>query len=164
MIMIARVYAFYNTDRRVLSLLVTVAVICVGIGGWALVFRPPPPRPESTATAQGTHAGCRELMTSVEALRRCRFVHVPTHMCLTYAFGLDWAAAWGGQLLFDALVFILTLKKLISVRSLRKRSFMALSLRDGALYFAVITATNVANIIIYLEVNDVPMTNFFLVT
>ncbi|KAI6116514.1 hypothetical protein EDD16DRAFT_1592432 [Pisolithus croceorrhizus] len=142
--MIARVYAFYNTDRRVLSLLVTVAVICVGIGGWALVFRPPPPRPESTATAQGTHAGCRELMTSVEALH--------------------WAAAWGGQLLFDALVFILTLKKLISVRSLRKRSFMALSLRDGALYFAVITATNVANIIIYLEVNDVPMTNFFLVT
>ncbi|KAI6120830.1 hypothetical protein EDD16DRAFT_1475576, partial [Pisolithus croceorrhizus] len=33
MIMIARVYAFYNQDRRILSLLVAVAMICVGISG-----------------------------------------------------------------------------------------------------------------------------------
>ncbi|KAI6041963.1 hypothetical protein EDC04DRAFT_2664104 [Pisolithus marmoratus] len=46
------------------------------------------------------------------------------------------AAAWSGQVLFDALVFTLTLRKLISARSLGRRTFTALSLRDGALFFA----------------------------
>ncbi|KAI5982074.1 hypothetical protein EDD15DRAFT_2203294 [Pisolithus albus] len=120
-IMGARVTAFYNKDRRVLSLLVVVAVVTLGMCGWALTFRPPPSTSEPTATGQGTHAGCPEAMTSVEYLM--------------HASGLDWAAAWGGQLLFDALVFLFTLRKLISVRrSLGKRSFMALSLRDGVFY------------------------------
>lgn len=131
-IMIARVHAFYNKDRRVPSLLIAVAVISVGLSCWALLFLPPP---EPTATAQSIHAGCRESMTSAEA----------SH----------WAAAWGGQLLFDALVFLFTLRKLISVRrSLGKRSFMAVSLRDGALYFAVMTAANVANIVTYLVMKN----------
>lgn len=131
-IMIARVHAFYNKDRRVPSLLIAVAVICVGLSCWALLFLPPP---EPTATAQSIHAGCPESMTSAEA----------SH----------WAAAWGGQLLFDALVFLFTLRKLISVRrSLGKRSFMAVSLRDGALYFAVMTAANVANIVTYLVMKN----------
>ncbi|KAI6097505.1 hypothetical protein F5141DRAFT_1053072, partial [Pisolithus sp. B1] len=151
MIMTARVYAFYDKDRRILSLLVAVGVICVGICCWALSFPPS----ESTAVAQGTYAGCPDLTTSVEASRRCKFVHVPMHMYLMHAFGLDWAVVWGGQLLFDTLVFTLTFRKLISVRSLGKWSYMALSLRDGALYFAVMTATNVANIVAYLVIADV---------
>lgn len=133
-IMMARVYAFYNKDRRVLSLLIAVAAFCVGLSCWALLFLPPSPKPESTATALDIHAGCRVPMTSVEA----------SH----------WAAAWGGQLLFDVLVFLFTLKKLISVRSLGKRSFMALSLRDGALYFAVMIVANVANIVTYLVMDN----------
>ncbi|KAI5993430.1 hypothetical protein EDD15DRAFT_2264512 [Pisolithus albus] len=82
-------------------------------------------------------------MTSVE------YAYLPSHPVLY------WAAAWGGQLLFDVLVFLFTLKKLISVRSLGKRSFMALSLRDGMFYFnvgnaAVMIVANVANIVTYL--------------
>ncbi|KAI6038352.1 hypothetical protein EDC04DRAFT_1993028 [Pisolithus marmoratus] len=65
-----------------------------------------------------------------------------------------WAAAWGGQLLFDVLVFIFTFRKLMSTRLLGKQSFMALSLRDGALYFGVMTVVNVANIIMYLVMAD----------
>ncbi|KAI6101662.1 hypothetical protein EDD17DRAFT_56310 [Pisolithus thermaeus] len=129
-IMIARVYAFYNKDRRVLSPLLAVAVVCIGLGCWAFSYRIVLSTSESTAADQGTYAGCREQMTSAEALH--------------------WAAAWGGQLVFDALVFIFTLRKLMSVCSLGKRSFMALSLRDGALYFAVMLAANVANIVTYL--------------
>ncbi|KAI6041965.1 hypothetical protein EDC04DRAFT_2664119, partial [Pisolithus marmoratus] len=37
-IMLFRVYLFYNKDRRVLSLLVAVAVICVGIWCWTLLL------------------------------------------------------------------------------------------------------------------------------
>ncbi|KAI5993428.1 hypothetical protein EDD15DRAFT_892996 [Pisolithus albus] len=134
MIMLARVYAFYNKDRRVLSLLIAVAVVCLALCGWALSYHQPAPTSKPTATAHGAHSGCRSQITSVEASR--------------------WAAAWGGQLLFDALVFLFTLRQLISVRSLGKRSFIALSLRDGALYFAVMTAANVANIVTYLVMED----------
>ncbi|KAI6159983.1 hypothetical protein EDD17DRAFT_873217 [Pisolithus thermaeus] len=131
MIMIARVYAFYNQDRRILSLLVAVAMICVGISGWELSFHSPSTATSKpTTTAQGTYPKCRELVTSAQA---------------SY-----WAVAWGSQLVFDALVFTLTFRKLIKARSLGKWSYMALSLRDGALYFAVMTATNVANIVTYL--------------
>ncbi|KAI6116516.1 hypothetical protein EDD16DRAFT_1049943 [Pisolithus croceorrhizus] len=138
-IMIARVYAFYNRDRRILSLLVAVAVICIGICGWALLFPSVGAvTPGPIATAQGiddiTYIGCPVVMTPVGA----------SH----------WAVAWGGQLAFDALVFILTLRKLISARSLGKWSYMALSLRDGALYFAMMTAANVANILTYLMMKN----------
>ncbi|KAI6032232.1 hypothetical protein PISMIDRAFT_209133 [Pisolithus microcarpus 441] len=166
-IMIVRVYAFYNKDRRILSLLVAVGMIGLGLFCWAFSFRPPEP----TVIAQDTYAGCSQL-TSVEASCRCKFVHVLMRMYLTHTFCLDWAATWGGQLLLDTVVFTLTLKKLISARSLGKWSFMALSLRDdvfyasksemqrnsvsptGAIYFAVMTAVNVANIATYLVLAD----------
>ncbi|KAI6101661.1 hypothetical protein EV401DRAFT_1894070 [Pisolithus croceorrhizus] len=150
-----RVYAFYNRDRRILSLLVAVAVICIGICGWALLFPSVGAvTPGPIATAQGiddiTYIGCPVVMTPVG----CKFVRVLMHTYLMRAFGLDWAVAWGGQLAFDALVFILTLRKLISARSLGKWSYMALSLRDGALYFAMMTAANVANILTYLMMKN----------
>ncbi|KAI5993425.1 hypothetical protein EDD15DRAFT_892531 [Pisolithus albus] len=128
--MIARVYAFYNRDRRILSLLVAVGMIGVGLFCRAFSFH----ASEPTGIAPDTYAGCSHLTTSVKA---------------SY-----WAATWGGQLLLDTIVFTLTLKKLISARSLGKWSFMALSLRDGAIYFAVITAVNVANIAAYLLLAD----------
>lgn len=56
---------------------------------------------------------------------------------MTSAEASYWAAAWGGQLFFDAVVFILTLKKLTSSHSLGRRTFMSLLLRDGVMYFAM---------------------------
>ncbi|KAI6142719.1 hypothetical protein BKA82DRAFT_535491 [Pisolithus tinctorius] len=133
-IMIGRVYAFYNRDRRVLSLLAVVGMICIGVSSWALSYRPPPSPSKKIATVEVTRAGCPNPVTSVEA----------SHL----------AAAWGGQLLVDALVFILTLRQLIHSHSLGKGTFVALSLRDGAIYFAVMMAANVANITTYLVVTD----------
>ncbi|KAI6142721.1 hypothetical protein BKA82DRAFT_4190067, partial [Pisolithus tinctorius] len=133
-VMMGRVYAFYNRDRRVLSLLVAMAMIPVGVTGWGLSIRPLRPPSDKIATAPVTHAGCPDPESSVQA------------SCL--------AAAWGGQMLFDALVFILTLRKLISSHSLGKRTFTALALRDGALYFAVMTVANVPNITTFLVMSD----------
>ncbi|KAI6041959.1 hypothetical protein EDC04DRAFT_2664041 [Pisolithus marmoratus] len=124
LVMIARVYAFYNKDRRVASFLLVTASIATGMCCWALSYRRPPPTLDQIAAAHGTHAGCP-----------------------------GWAAAWSGQLLVDGLVFIFTLRKLISARSLGKRTFMALSLRDG-IYDSVMTAANVANITMYFVVSD----------
>ncbi|KAI5994908.1 hypothetical protein F5J12DRAFT_409091 [Pisolithus orientalis] len=132
--MMGRVYAFHNRDRRVLSLLVVIATIPVGVACWGLSIRPLPPPSYKIATAQVTHTGCPDPETPVQAS--------------------SWAAAWGGQMLFDALVFTLTLRKLISSRSLGKRTFTALALRDGALYFAVMTVANVPNITTFLVMSD----------
>lgn len=133
-IMISRVYAFYKRDRRVLSLLVVVGILCLGIGGGAILLRPPSTSSEQIATAQAARGGCLHPITSEQA---------------PY-----WAAAWGSQLLLDVLVFVFTLRKLLSNRSFGERTFMALSLRDGALYFAVMTAANIANITAYLVMTD----------
>ncbi|KAI5994914.1 hypothetical protein F5J12DRAFT_409475 [Pisolithus orientalis] len=119
-------------DRRVLSLLVVVGILCLGIGGGAILLRPPSTSSEQIATAQAARGGCLHPITSEQA---------------PY-----WAAAWGSQLLLDVLVFVFTLRKLLSNRSFGERTFMALSLRDGALYFAVMTAANIANITAYLVV------------
>lgn len=70
MIMLARVYAFYNKDRRVPSLLIAVGVVCLALCGWALSYHRPPPTSKPTATARGAHSGCHSLITSVEASRR----------------------------------------------------------------------------------------------
>ncbi|KAI5993427.1 hypothetical protein EDD15DRAFT_892657 [Pisolithus albus] len=129
-IMITRVYAYYNRDRRILSLLLAVGLIGLGIFCRAFSFH----TSEPTGIAPGTYAGCSHVTTSVKA---------------SY-----WAATWGGQLLLDTVVFTLTLKKLIRARSLGKWSYMALLLRDGVLYFAVMTAVNVANIVTYLVLAD----------
>ncbi|KAI6142704.1 hypothetical protein BKA82DRAFT_4189883 [Pisolithus tinctorius] len=133
-VMTARVYAIYNRDRRIVSLLVVAVVIAQGLYCWAVLYRPPPSQSEQIATSQGTLAGCPNPMTLAEA---------------SY-----WAAAWGGQLFFDAVVFILTLKKLISIHSLGRRTFMSLLLRDGVMYFAIMTAANGANITTYFVMAD----------
>ncbi|KAI6166396.1 hypothetical protein EDD17DRAFT_1548119 [Pisolithus thermaeus] len=132
-IMIARVYAFYNKDRRILGLLVVVAVICVGISGVS----------ETANSFTGPGHGVMHSGNS-------HFVHcLRLHQSQLQQFGAHirhWTIAWGSQLVFDVLVFTLTFRKLIRARSLGKWSYMALSLRDGG----AMTAMNVANIVAYL--------------
>ncbi|KAI6142603.1 hypothetical protein BKA82DRAFT_4189048 [Pisolithus tinctorius] len=57
------------------------------------------------------------------------------------------AAAWSGQLLFDALVFGLTLWRSVYSRTPRRRSITDVLLRDGA----VMSAANLGNIIALLD-------------
>ncbi|KAI5994909.1 hypothetical protein F5J12DRAFT_785707 [Pisolithus orientalis] len=151
-VMMGRVYAFYNRDRRVLSLLVAMAMIPVGITGWGLSIRPLRPPSDKITTAPVTHAGCPDSESSVHYA--WLFAISTPVLMLPCARASSWAAAWGGQMLFDALVFILTLRKLINSHSLGKRTFTALALRDGALYFAVMTVANVPNITTFLVMSD----------
>ncbi|KAI6145731.1 hypothetical protein EDD17DRAFT_1652631 [Pisolithus thermaeus] len=127
-IMMMRVYAFYNQDRRVLVLFIIVALISAGVCCWAFLFHGPPlPPPKYMALI-----GCLGPIYPSQAPRR------------------RYAAAWGGQLLLDALVFAFTLWKLTRVDRTGERTFLDVLLRDGAMYFAVMTVMNVANITVFL--------------
>ncbi|KAI6142727.1 hypothetical protein BKA82DRAFT_1000198 [Pisolithus tinctorius] len=128
-IMMMRVYAFYNQDRRVLALFVTVALISAGICCWAFIYRGPPLPPPKYMVL----AGCLGPIYPSQALR--------------------YAAAWGGQLLFDALIFVFTLWKLARISTRGERTFIDMLIRDGTLYFGVMTVMNVANIIVFLVAN-----------
>lgn len=134
-VMIMRVYALYERSRCVLALLLWVAVCGIVVGGWAFSSLPSTP-PAVLAPTQAPSIGC------------------PANGSLTSGQGLDVAAAWSGQLLFDALVFGLTLWRSVYSRTPRRRSITDVLLRDGCLYFAVMSAANLGNIIALLVAND----------
>ncbi|KAF8137110.1 hypothetical protein EV363DRAFT_1209571 [Boletus edulis] len=64
--------------------------------------------------------------------------------------GADMAILWGGQLLFDAIIFVLTLSKSYCLGTVGDHSLVDILLRDGAIYFAIISGVNAANIAILL--------------
>ncbi|KAI6142602.1 hypothetical protein BKA82DRAFT_1003386 [Pisolithus tinctorius] len=132
-VMIMRVYALYERSRCVLAMLVFFGVCGILVGAWAvssLPFSPP-------------------AVPTLEFLIGC-----PGKGLLTFDQGLYLAAAWSGQLLFDMIVFGLTLWRSVSSRTPGKRSISDVLLRDGCLYFAVMSIANLGNIITLLVVND----------
>ena len=51
---------------------------------------------------------------------------------------LEFGGAWGGMLVFDALVFILTVYKTFTLRWTSSLTLFALILRDGELYVCLL--------------------------
>lgn len=134
-VMIMRVYALYERSRHVLAVLLFVVVGAIAVGTWAVSSSPSSPS-AALASTQELPIGC------------------PGKGFLTSDQGLNMAAAWGGQLLFDVVVFGLTLWRSLYCRIPGKRSISDVLLRDGCLYFAVMSVANVGNIVTLLLAND----------
>ncbi|KAL4068450.1 hypothetical protein V8B97DRAFT_826953 [Scleroderma yunnanense] len=152
-IMIVRVYAYYNRDRRVLVSMAAVAVIAIAVGLWAVVFSSPP---SSSVVFQDPITGrvlaCNNSLTSKQ--------------------GLHLAIAWSGLLVLDVIIFVLTLWRSwitragigsdrptgahesvevnVSIGEGRHYSLADVILRDGAMYFGVMAVASAANITILL--------------
>ncbi|EGO03341.1 hypothetical protein SERLA73DRAFT_69227 [Serpula lacrymans var. lacrymans S7.3] len=123
-LMIMRVYALYDQSRRLLYALLVIAVAIVAEACWAIFS------PVTNANLPITSIGCGDPLSSAEALRQ--------------------AAAWCGQLAFDVIVFVLTLWKTWRVGSVGGRPLINILLRDGVLYFAVMSIANVINVSTFL--------------
>lgn len=123
-VMTLRVYAIYGENRRVLFLLFSIIGLAMGIGLCAVFFKP------SLSTTPVQSHGCLHFISPRQSP--------------------GYAAAWSAQLFFDAMVFGLTIWKLLRMESMGRRSLVDILLRDGAMYFAVMTAINAANIIIFI--------------
>ncbi|KAJ7129076.1 hypothetical protein C8R46DRAFT_1236673 [Mycena filopes] len=74
--------------------------------------------------------------------------HLRTFGCPSpspHATNLRDAAAWGGMLVFDAMIFSLTVYKALR-HDVRTGSLFSVLFRDGSLYFGIMIASNAVNI------------------
>lgn len=77
--------------------------------------------------------------------------HIGCGVILNREKSIRFGAAWGGMLVFDSLVFCMTLyKSVISSRRPNGENILRILMRDGAIYFGVIVVFNVANILTFV--------------
>ncbi|KAI6041115.1 hypothetical protein EDC04DRAFT_2672010 [Pisolithus marmoratus] len=131
-VMTMRVYALYERSRCVLAILVFLAVGMTVVAFWVASAVPV----VDVVPTQEHQIGC------------------PSQGFLTFAQAIYISAAWGGQLLFDVVIFGLTFWRSVYARTPGKRSVSDVLLRDGSLYFAVMSVANTSNIITLLVASD----------
>ncbi|EIW56669.1 uncharacterized protein TRAVEDRAFT_49487 [Trametes versicolor FP-101664 SS1] len=128
-LMLLRTYALYGQDRRVLILLSTI----IGTGGiisvWVLVAGHRTRRPTVTYAEAIAKTGCDLTLSQEE--------------------GYDLAIAWSSILVFDAVVFILTLLQALKAGRSLSGSYLRVMLRDGTIYFAALFVCYLSNILAY---------------
>ncbi|KAF8547723.1 hypothetical protein OG21DRAFT_1526964 [Imleria badia] len=119
-IMAMRVYALYEKSRLILTTLFIIAVGVVVFGLWAVFLDP-----------SGTGGN-----TSTSYMNPGLALHI--------------AIAWAGQLIFDAVIFLLTVWKSYCIGKMGDRLLVDILLRDGSMYFAIISCVNAVNIAMLL--------------
>jgi len=123
-LLILRTWALYGRNSRILLLMIGSSLILLGVAAWSQVG-------QNNTYAPGI-PGCNVAYANRGAIQQ--------------------AAAWEGLLLFDSLVFILTILKTYRGRnrhhfiSSRRFDIVSLVLRDGAVYYAIMVLSNLANI------------------
>ncbi|KAF8841089.1 hypothetical protein BDN67DRAFT_967566 [Paxillus ammoniavirescens] len=123
-----RTVALYGRDKRVIAFMVAINMCLAAVSTWALI---------------GQHS---YFATDVTGCYTVSDKRTAIHL----------AGAWEALLVFDTLVFFLTLRKTFKtcLRSGlfspgKKLSLMALVCRDGAIYYAAMVLANLANILSY---------------
>jgi len=127
-LLIMRVYALYDRSRWVVVLFFTFAAVDISIGCWAILSKSSTHLPPHDFAISAP--GCAEPISHEQGIRL--------------------ATAWGGQLAYDAVIFFLTLYKSILIVRTSRRPLISTLLRDGVLYFAILTVLNLANILTFL--------------
>ncbi|KAL0570937.1 hypothetical protein V5O48_011021 [Marasmius crinis-equi] len=122
--LIARTYALYERNKKILTGLVLFTVGAIIHGGWAVYTAKSDERHEDPVP----YIGCP---SSVGA-----------------SLGERLAAAWLGMLIFDTIVFILTLYKALRIGRVRG-NLLPLLVRDGTLYYGVMISCNLGNILTF---------------
>ncbi|KAF8150592.1 hypothetical protein B0H34DRAFT_143963 [Crassisporium funariophilum] len=126
-LLMIRTYALYNKNRFILLLLCAAAAIVIAYGFWCVL------------ASQGSNYTTEDL-----PLTGCL---LPTNEKLSSRL----ASAWTGMLGFDILIFGLTLYKSLTYRSEGNTSLIKVMLRDGTLYFGVMSMS-CASVIISFHV------------
>ncbi|CAK5275841.1 unnamed protein product [Mycena citricolor] len=141
--LILRTYALYERSRRVLGFVVGVAALVIAVAVWAVVAGP--------TTAADVK------MPPLDLDRGCA-----AGVTRSQAAGL--AIAWSSMMLFDCVIFVLTLYRALSRRRALGFQLLTVLLRDGAIYFGVMVLINVANILtFFMGKVDIMFTSDFLV-
>lgn len=137
--MMIRIYALYNRGRPILTLLIVLWHTTVIFNGWALVSYTSAISTPSTPSIQPNLTGPVTCESSLHS---------------TSEQALYIGIAWGGQLVFDVIVFALTLWKTLRSQRSQVGSLMDVFLRDGSMYFGVMSAANIWNILMNTIATD----------
>ncbi|KAI0807435.1 hypothetical protein C8Q74DRAFT_1362937 [Fomes fomentarius] len=71
-------------------------------------------------------------------------------LSLSFDEGLHQGLAWSALLWFDTVIFILTFHKALKVRHEMSGGLLAVMLRDGAIYYAVLIVVNALNVMSFI--------------
>ncbi|KAH6913312.1 hypothetical protein BKA70DRAFT_1397349 [Coprinopsis sp. MPI-PUGE-AT-0042] len=127
--MILRTYALYNFDRRVLAFFILAMMATTGNAISSVMMSDRTDFSPKDLTA----CGCILPFPDTNAHRV--------------------ASAWIGLLAFDAVTFLFTLRKSLKEPSLGGSTIMRVLLRDGAIYFGIMTALTVGTVASYFSDN-----------
>ncbi|KAF9496419.1 hypothetical protein BDN71DRAFT_1588954 [Pleurotus eryngii] len=138
-ILILRTSALYNNDRRVKYALSSLIILMSINGGvqWYLSTFTGPPGPSVNRTIvenSAFHPGC----------------YIP----YGHRQYIEIASEWGLLLIFDATVFVMTIRKtlpLVRNECSGNSNLWVALLRDGSIYFALLSISNLANICVLLS-------------
>ncbi|KAJ7221981.1 hypothetical protein B0H12DRAFT_1241152 [Mycena haematopus] len=120
--LIMRTYALYERNKHVLAFMIVVIVADVAFAVSMLILAG---NSRDTLDSQLQALGCPS-PTPHESNTRT-------------------AAAWGGMLVFDVMIFILTVHKALRYET-RTGSLINVLFRDGSMYFGIMIAVNAINI------------------
>ncbi|KAF8189447.1 hypothetical protein K438DRAFT_1722085 [Mycena galopus ATCC 62051] len=124
--LVLRTYALYQRSKRVSILMSLVILGAVIFGIWSVVTG----KAVDEATNLPLYYGC--------------------DYPISRAQGLSLAAGWAGVAVFDCLIFLLTLYKVFIGRHPNATSLLTVLLRDGSVYFGVMTFSNLSNILTFI--------------
>ncbi|KAJ7460074.1 hypothetical protein B0H11DRAFT_53660 [Mycena galericulata] len=125
--LIMRTYALYERNKKLLWLMVAVAVAAALVGA-VLLF-----------SGKGNSDDLNN-----------RFVEVGCASGLILSTSRRLGFAWTGLLLFDCMIFVLTVSKAVVVSREQRGGLLFLLMRDGSLYFLVMVFSNCGNILSFI--------------
>jgi len=120
-----RTYALYDRQRRILAGLGSLGLCLLVIGFW------------SVAAGSQTHDWDNMLSN---------YGCIPS---INHKDSIRLSIAWGGMLLFDMVIFILTVYESRRRSRVGDRTLVKILLRDGAIYFGIMGALGLANILTF---------------
>ncbi|KAG6810987.1 hypothetical protein H0H92_009526 [Tricholoma furcatifolium] len=128
--LIMRLYALYDRSLRILAILLLTALAVIAVACWGIVTGKAHGNTSNTLPVLYIY-GCPPALSHILAIRL--------------------AIGWSGMLVFDTLVFALTVYKSFTVRRIRLGvGLFGLLLRDGSMYFGVMIFSNIANILAFI--------------
>ncbi|KAF8217405.1 hypothetical protein K438DRAFT_1952299 [Mycena galopus ATCC 62051] len=125
-LLVLRTYALYGHSKRVLIVMSLVILGAVIVGIWSVAIG----KAVVESTNLSLYYGC--------------------DYPISRAQGLSLASGWAGVAIFDCLIFVLTLYKVFSGGRPNAWSILTVLLRDGSIYFGVMTLSNLSNILTFI--------------
>ncbi|CAK5277908.1 unnamed protein product [Mycena citricolor] len=143
-ILIMRTYALYSKNKLVLGVMITITLSAFASAMTLLLTG----NNESTLSPELQVYGCPFATAHakyVPSLVSSWLIRLADSSRQEHTIHSGLAEAWAGMLVFDSMIFVLTLYKALSIET-RRGDLLTVLVRDGTIYFGLILVANAINI------------------